>query len=53
MGKERMTFEGFNHCNHSVMPAHPQVIPLGDVMGQDHPGALANSRKHREQNTSL
>jgi hypothetical protein len=47
MGKERMTFQRFNNGNYPIMTAHPQVIPLGDVMGEDDPGALANTREHR------
>jgi hypothetical protein len=48
-----MAFERLNHCNHTIMTAHPQVIPLGDVMGKDYSRALADSREHGKQNTSL
>jgi hypothetical protein len=48
MGKEGVTFEGFNHCHHPIMSANPQIIPLGDVMGQHHPRALANPGEHRK-----
>ena len=44
MGKEGVTFEGFNHRNHPIMSAHPKVVPLGDVMGEYHPRTLTNSR---------
>jgi hypothetical protein len=44
VGKEWMAFERLNHCNHTIMTAHPQVIPLGDVMGKDYSRALADSR---------
>ena len=33
MGKKWMPFQGLNHRDHPIMAAHPQVIPLGDVMG--------------------
>jgi 3D (Asp-Asp-Asp) domain-containing protein len=33
MGKERVTFEGFNDSNDAVMAADAQVIALGDIVG--------------------
>jgi hypothetical protein len=53
VGKEWMAFKRLNHCNHAIMTAHPQVIPLGYVMGKDYPRALSDSREHSKQNTSL
>jgi len=43
MGEERVALEGLNHSNNAIMAAHPQVIPLSDVMGKDHSRALADS----------
>jgi hypothetical protein len=47
MGKERVALKRLNHCNHAIMAANPKVVPLGDIMGEDDPRALANSREHR------
>jgi hypothetical protein len=33
MGKERMSFEGFNDSDDSVMASDAQVIALGDIVG--------------------
>jgi hypothetical protein len=33
MGKERVTFEGFDNGDDSVMAADAQVIALGDIVG--------------------
>jgi hypothetical protein len=46
MGKERVSFQGLDHCDHTIMPADPQIIPLGDIMSQDYSRALADSREH-------
>jgi 3D (Asp-Asp-Asp) domain-containing protein len=46
MGKEGMTLQGFNHRHHAIMSADPKIVPLGNVMGQDHSGALADSGEH-------
>jgi hypothetical protein len=35
MGKEWMAFELFNDGNNTVMAAHPQVIALGDIVGEN------------------
>jgi 3D (Asp-Asp-Asp) domain-containing protein len=43
MGKEWMALQGFNHRDNSIMATDPQVIPLGDVMGQDDSGGGSNS----------
>jgi hypothetical protein len=37
MGKERMALERFHHCYDAIMAANPQIIPLGDIMGEHHP----------------
>jgi hypothetical protein len=43
VGEERVALERLNHGNNSVMAAHPQVIPLGNIMGKDYSRALADS----------
>ena len=43
MGEEWMTLQSFNNSDNSIMATDPQVIPLGDVMGQDDSGGCANS----------
>jgi hypothetical protein len=53
MGKERVTFEGLNDCDHTVMAPNPQIIALGHVVGQDYPRGLANSRKYRQKYAAL
>jgi hypothetical protein len=47
VGKERMALKRLNHCNHTIMAANSKVVPLGDIMGEDDPRALANTREHR------
>ena len=46
MGKERMALEGFNDGDDSIMATDAQVVSLGNVVGQDNPRALADSREH-------
>jgi hypothetical protein len=53
MGKEWMSFEGFNDCNNAIMAANSEVVPLGDVMGQNNSGALADAGENSEKNSSL
>ena len=36
-----------------VVPADPQVVPLGDVVGEHHPRALADPGQHGEQHPAL
>jgi hypothetical protein len=37
MGKERVAFESFDDGDDSIMTTDSQVIPLGDIVGHDHP----------------
>jgi hypothetical protein len=53
MGKERMALQGFDHRDNSIMATDPQVVSLGNIVGQNDPGGGANSGEHRQQNTSL
>jgi hypothetical protein len=34
MGEERMSLQLFNHGNDTVVPTHPEVVPLADIVGQ-------------------
>ena len=34
VGKERMAFEGFHDRDNAIVTPHPQVVTLGDVVGQ-------------------
>jgi hypothetical protein len=47
MSKEGVSFQGLDHCDHTIMAADPQIIALGNIMSQDYSRALANSREHR------
>ena len=35
VGKERVSFEGLNDCDDAIVAANPQVVALGDIVGQD------------------
>ena len=43
VGKERVALKRFNDGDHAIMAADPQVIALGDIVGQDYSRRLANS----------
>jgi hypothetical protein len=43
MGEEWMSLQSFDHGDDSVMAADPEVVSLGDVMGQDYPGGGSDS----------
>ena len=47
MCEERVAFERFDNRDYPIVPAHPEVVALGDVMSEDYPRALADSREHR------
>ena len=38
MGEQRMPLELLDDRDHAVVQAHPQVVPLGNVVGQHDPG---------------
>jgi hypothetical protein len=50
VGKELMTLQGFNDGDHSIMATDPKVVSLGNIVGQDDSGRLADSRKDGQQN---
>jgi hypothetical protein len=37
MGEERVALERFDHRYHAIVAPNPQVIALGNVVGQDNP----------------
>ena len=51
VSEERMAFQRFDHCNNSVMAADPQVIALGNIVGQDNSGILADAGENGEQDS--
>jgi hypothetical protein len=48
MGEERVAFELFHHCNNAIVAADSQVIPLGDIVGENNARTLADARKDGE-----
>ena len=48
-----MALELLDHGDHAVVPAHPQVVPLRDVVSEHHPGARADPGQHGEQHAAL
>ena len=53
MGKERVAFEFFHHCNNAIVASDSQVISLGDIVGENNARTLADARKDGEQNASF
>jgi hypothetical protein len=51
--EERLSFEGFHNTGHTVVSTHPEVVTLGNIVGKDHPGVLANPRQHGQQHIAL
>jgi hypothetical protein len=47
MGEEWVAFQSFDHGNDAIVATNSQVIALGNIVGQDYSGRLANSREHR------
>jgi hypothetical protein len=42
-----MALQSFNDGDHTIMSTNPKVVPLGNIVGQDDSGGLADSRQHR------
>ena len=51
--EERVSLQLLHHRNDPVVTAHPQVVALGNVMGEHDPAVASDSRKHREQDVAL
>ena len=53
MTKNRVTPEGLDHGDDSVVSAHAQVVALGDIVGENNAAAFAESTQCSEENWSL
>ena len=53
MGKERMALQSFNYRDNSIMAANPEVVSLGNIVGQDDPGGGSNSGEHSQQDAAF
>src|SRR5829696_7638797 len=51
--EQRVPFELLNHSHHPVVAAHAKVVALCHVVGQYHPGVLADAAEHSEQHVAL
>ncbi len=49
----RVPAQRVDHRHHAVVPAHPQVVALGDVVGEHDPAALAEPAERGEQHAAL
>jgi hypothetical protein len=48
-----MTLEFLDHGHDTVVPPHPQVVALRDVVREDHPGAGADPGQDSQQDAAL
>ena len=53
MRKERMTLEGLDDSDDAIMASDSKVVPLGDIVGEDHSRPLADPGKDGEKDASL
>ena len=53
MGEERVALERFDHGDDAIVAANAQVIALGNVVGQDYPRTLPDSREDSQQNSAF
>jgi hypothetical protein len=53
MSEEWMALQGFDDGHNSVMATDSQVVALGDVVGKDDSGALADSGENGQENSAL
>jgi hypothetical protein len=53
MSEEWMALQRFNNGDDAIVATDAEVVTLSDVMGQDNPGALANTRKNGEKDSPL
>jgi hypothetical protein len=51
MGKERMALQSFHDRDNSVMATDPQVVALGNIVGQDDSGGGSDSGKDGQQDS--
>jgi hypothetical protein len=45
VSKKLVTLQSFNDSDHTIMATDSKVVPLGNIVGQDDPRCLADSRK--------
>jgi hypothetical protein len=53
MGKEWMALQSFDHRDNSVMATDPQVVSLGNIVGQNDPRGGSDSGKDGQQDSPL
>ena len=53
VGEQRVTLERLDHRDDAVVATDPEVVALGDVVGEHHPAALAQPAERREQHRAL
>ncbi len=53
MGEQRVTLQLLHHRDHAVVAADPQVVPLGHIVGEDHPRVLADPAQHGEEHVAF
>jgi hypothetical protein len=53
MSEEWMALQSFNNGDDSVMSTNPQVVSLGNIVGQDDPRGGSDSGKDGQQDSPL
>ena len=53
MSEDGMTPQCLDHRNHPVVTSNPEVVPLGDIVREYHPAALAETTESGEQHRSF
>ena len=53
MGEEWMALEGLDDGDNSIVAANPEVVALGDVVGHDNSGPLADSGEDGQENSAF
>jgi hypothetical protein len=53
VGEELVTLQGFNDGDHTIVATDSKVVSLGNIVGQDDPRCLADSRKDCQQDASF
>ena len=51
--EQGMALQLLDHGNDAVVATHPQVVALGDVVGQDDPAVTTDPREHGQQHIAL
>jgi hypothetical protein len=53
VGEERVALERLDHGDDAIVATNPQVVALGDVVGENDSRSLTDSREHSEQNSAF